>query len=58
MHILLIKGVRRWFWKVVASNGQIVLVSQHYVTKWSAKRSAKKLAKSNGYELREATDRG
>jgi uncharacterized protein YegP (UPF0339 family) len=58
MYILLVKGKQKWFWKVMSSNGQVVLTSQHYFSRFNARRSALKLAKSNGYELREVTDRG
>lgn len=52
MHIQLTKGKRKWFWRVVAVNGQTVLTSQLYTTKWSAKRSARKMAEINDFELR------
>lgn len=53
MHIELTKDKRnRWFWRVVSGNSQTILVSQAYATRWSATRSATKLAKANGYELR------
>ena len=58
MPILLVKGKHKWYWKFVAHNGQTVLVSQHYFSRWNAKRAARKLTESNGYELREVTDRG
>jgi uncharacterized protein YegP (UPF0339 family) len=41
------KSVRRWFWRVVAKNGQTVLTSQLYASKWNAKRQAKKLQYAN-----------
>jgi uncharacterized protein YegP (UPF0339 family) len=52
MHIQLTKGVRQWRWLLIADNGQTVLTSQRYSSRWSAKRSAAKLAKANNYELR------
>jgi uncharacterized protein YegP (UPF0339 family) len=52
MHIEVVKGKRKWFWRLIASNGQVVLTSQRYYSKWSAKRSALKLALVNKYELR------
>jgi uncharacterized protein YegP (UPF0339 family) len=52
MHIELVKGKRKWFWKLKAGNGETVLVSQFYKTKWSAKRSAFKLALANDLEMR------
>jgi uncharacterized protein YegP (UPF0339 family) len=42
----------------MGDNGQVVLTSQHYYSKFNARRSARTLAQSNGYELREVTDRG
>jgi uncharacterized protein YegP (UPF0339 family) len=53
MHILVIKGVRKWYWKLVGGNGETVLVSQKYYSKHNARRSASKLARANGYGLRE-----
>ena len=51
MHIELTKGSRRWYWKLIAANGQTILVSQHYYSAWNAKRAATKLAEANGYPL-------
>jgi hypothetical protein len=51
MYIQLIKG-RKWFWKVKDEDGQMVLVSQYFRTKWAAKRSARKLEKANGLQIR------
>jgi uncharacterized protein YegP (UPF0339 family) len=53
MHIELKKGARKWFWKIVGRNGEIVLTSQGYYSKWNAKRSALKLANVNRYRLLE-----
>jgi uncharacterized protein YegP (UPF0339 family) len=58
MYILLAPGKRKYFWKLMGDNGQTVLVSQHYYSKWNARRAARKLAKANSYELREVSDRG
>ena len=34
---------RLWYWRIVASNGQVVASSEGYATKWNAKRAATKL---------------
>jgi uncharacterized protein YegP (UPF0339 family) len=51
MHIELTKGKRKWFWKLVGRNGETMLTSQGYFSKWSAKRSALKLANVNRYRI-------
>ena len=51
MHIELMKGKHKWYWKLVASNGQTILTSQHYYSRWNAKRAASRLATDNGYPL-------
>jgi uncharacterized protein DUF1508 len=33
---------RRWFVRLVASNGETLAISQAYATKWNAKRAATK----------------
>lgn len=33
---------RQWYLRVVASNGQVVLDSEGYTRKWSAKRAARR----------------
>jgi uncharacterized protein YegP (UPF0339 family) len=58
MHILVLPGKSHWYWKLVADNGQTVLVSEQYYSKWNARRAARKLSKANSYELREVNDRG
>jgi uncharacterized protein YegP (UPF0339 family) len=48
--IMVFKGRRKWYWHLEARNGQVVLTSQGYFSKWNAKRSAKKHAQAGGYE--------
>lgn len=35
-------GIKQWYVRLVASNGETLAVSEGYTTKWSAKRAAKK----------------
>ena len=35
-------GVKKWYVRLVAANGETLSVSQGYITKWNAKRAAKK----------------
>lgn len=44
MYIEVAKGVVRWFYRVRADNGQILLTSQKYYSKSNAKRAARKAA--------------
>ncbi len=41
----LFKGTGRqpWYLRVVAVNGQVILVSEGYFSKWNAKRAARRL---------------
>lgn len=43
--IQLKKGTLRYFYRIVASNGNILVTSQKYWSKGTAKRAAKQLAK-------------
>jgi uncharacterized protein YegP (UPF0339 family) len=52
MRVEVTKGRRKWFWRLVASNGQVLAVSQKYFSKYNAKRAATRLAEVNGYEVR------
>lgn len=52
MKIVLNKG-RDWYYTLVAKNGQILLVSEGYYSKWNAKRQAMKLVRANGFEYEE-----
>ncbi len=54
MHIELVKGQNRWYWRLVAHNGNIVATSHNYYSHWNAKRGASKFARANGLEVREA----
>ncbi len=36
-------GRQPWFLRVVSVNGQVVLVSEGYATRWNAKRAGRKL---------------
>ena len=40
-----------YFYRLVSSNGQTLSVSESFTTKWSAKRSARKVAESLRVEL-------
>lgn len=51
MHIVIIKGKKKYHWRVMGANGEIVLSSQGYHNRWNAKRAAKRLAKLNFIEL-------
>jgi uncharacterized protein YegP (UPF0339 family) len=42
-----------WYWRLKSANGEIVAQSEGYVTKWNAKRSARKLFPA--YEIRDLT---
>lgn len=35
---------RRWYYRIVAANGQVQTTSEMYWSKWNAKRAAKKEA--------------
>jgi uncharacterized protein YegP (UPF0339 family) len=47
MRVEVFKGKGRilpgWYYRVRADNGRILTVSEGYVTKWNAKRAARKL---------------
>lgn len=47
------KGKVRWFYRVVASNGQITLSSQKYYSKSNAKREAMKAAHNLNMNFKE-----
>lgn len=49
MQIQLVKE-NKWYIRLVSPNGQIVMVSESYYSKWNAKRAAKKLARANQFE--------
>jgi uncharacterized protein YegP (UPF0339 family) len=51
MHIELKKGKVKYYWNLISRNGEIVLTSQKYFSKWNAKRSALKLANINRYRI-------
>ncbi len=57
--IELFKGEGRilsgWYFRFVASNGEPMSVSESFTTKWSAKRSARKVAESLRVELVDTT---
>lgn len=36
-------GLQPWYLRVVSVNGQTILVSEGYVTRWNARRAARKL---------------
>lgn len=52
MQIELFRGKHKWFWHLRARNGQVVLVSESYYSKWNAKRSAKRVADINRIPLK------
>jgi uncharacterized protein YegP (UPF0339 family) len=54
MHIEITKGKRKYSWKIVGRNGETVVTSQGYYSKWSAKRSALKLANINRMRIVDA----
>ena len=57
--IELFKGEGRilpgWYFRFVASNGEPMSVSESFTTKWSCKRSARKVAESLRVELVDTT---
>ena len=36
------KGLQPWYLRLVSSNGQVLVTSEGYATKWNAKRAARK----------------
>ncbi len=44
-----------YFFRLVAANGEPISVSESFTTKWSAKRSARKVAESLRVELVDST---
>ncbi len=59
--IELFKGEGRilpgWYFRFVASNGEPMSVSESFTTKWSAKRSARKVAESLRVEMVDTTSK-
>lgn len=45
-------GRKPWFWHIIGGQGEIVAPSQGYTTAWSARRTAKLIAKGLGVPLR------
>jgi uncharacterized protein YegP (UPF0339 family) len=44
----------RWFYRIVSTaNGQTMLTSQVYATKWTARRAARRFAAINNLEYEE-----
>lgn len=52
MFIEIGKAARGWRFIVKGENGELVLHSQTYYSRWNATRSAMKLAKQNNMEVR------
>ena len=46
-----------YFFRLIAANGEPLSVSESFTTKWSAKRSARKVAESLRVELVDVTSR-
>lgn len=44
MKVILIQGKLKWFWHLVAKNGEILAHSQGYFSRFNAERAARKLA--------------
>jgi uncharacterized protein YegP (UPF0339 family) len=40
--------IRGWHFRLRGSNGEVISVSESYTTKWSCKRTARKVAESMG----------
>lgn len=36
-------GVQPWYVRLVSNNGQVLSISEGYVSKWNAKRAAKRM---------------
>lgn len=51
MRVELVKK-KQWFYRIVAANGETVLVSETFKTKWNAKRQASKIAQANHLPLK------
>jgi uncharacterized protein YegP (UPF0339 family) len=52
MHIEL-RHKKQWYFAVVGANGETMLVSETYFSKWNARRQAKKLALANNIKYKE-----
>lgn len=44
-----------WYYRLRAANGQTLSVSESYVTPWSARRAARKVAESLGVPVKDLT---
>jgi uncharacterized protein YegP (UPF0339 family) len=55
IRIELVKGTVRWYYRVVAANGERLTTSQKYFSKGNAKRAAKSVAKALNCELVEVS---
>lgn len=55
-HVELFKGrgLQPWRFRLVGANGEIISQSEGYLTKWNAKRGARKIAAGLGVELLDA----
>ncbi len=42
--IILVKGRKNWFWRLIARNGKTVAHSETYSSKQKARKTAKKLS--------------
>lgn len=40
-----------WFWRLRASNGEVLSSSELYYSKWNAQRAAKKLGKLTQFDI-------
>lgn len=47
MKVEVLKGKRQWYYRVIGKNGKTLVVSETFLTKWNAKRAAKKMAEAN-----------
>jgi uncharacterized protein YegP (UPF0339 family) len=51
MKLVVFNGADGWYYHLKGTNGQTMLTSERYYTKWNAKRAADKLSKANNIPL-------
>ena len=51
------EGLQPWRFRLRSTNGEIISQSEGYLTKWNAKRGARKIAESLGVPLKDTTSK-